>query len=42
MFISTTSYISITNEYFAVKSRQGMDFDPVIAMNFMCYKFFLY
>ena len=42
MFISTTSHISIPNEYFAIRSGQEMDLAPVIAMNFMCYKFFLY
>ena len=42
MFISTSSHISIRTEYFAVRSGLEMDLAPVIAMNFMCYKFFLY
>ena len=29
-------------EYFTVKSGQEMDLAPGIAMNFMCWKFFLY
>ena len=42
MFISTTFHISIPTKYFAVRSGQEMDLAPLIPMNFMCYKFFLY
>ena len=34
--------IPIPTKYFAVRSGQEMDLARVIAMNFMCYKFFFY
>ena len=35
-------FITTPTEYFTVKSGQVMDLAPVIAENFMCYKFFLH
>ena len=35
-------FIPNPTEYFSVKSGQEMDLDPVIAVNFMCSKFFFY
>ena len=33
---------STPTKYFTVSAGQEVDFAPVIAMNFMCYTFFLY
>ena len=33
---------SIPTKYLTVSAGQEVDFAQVIAMNFMCYKFFLY
>ena len=42
MFIPPHPSIPIPYQYFTVRSGQEMDLAPVIAINFMCCKFFLY